>query len=69
MAETQYSLLLSELGLPESKVQDELGPLIEKTGKSADQLGLEDLRAIACEFLQDTFSELKDELEGEASAV
>ena len=58
--DTPYKLLTSALGIPESELHEQLGPLIEKTGKKPNELGLEDLRSIVAEYLQDTFVELKE---------
>lgn len=61
MSKSPYLELIGLIGLPEEMVKKELGSLSAKDS-SLEQSSLEDLRELAAEYLQNTFSELKDEL-------
>jgi hypothetical protein len=50
-------------GLPQEMVMRELMQLIEKAGKSAETIGLDDLREILAQFLQDVLLETKSNLD------
>lgn len=60
MEKSPYNELIALLNLPKEVVDGELQPLSKK--QNLESAGLEDLRQIAAEYLQNTFAELKDEL-------
>lgn len=53
--------VVTATGLPEEMMNDELGQLVAKAGKSPDDLTLEDLRMILAEYVQDILLAAKDE--------
>lgn len=60
MADSTYAELISHLETPKVVVENELGPLLK--GNNLEDLTLENLRELVAEYLQNTFSDLKDDL-------
>ena len=56
------SQLVEATGLPQSLVKDQLHVLIQKAGKKAEEITLDELRPIMAEFLQDVLLSTKEGL-------
>jgi hypothetical protein len=63
MGKDLLTTIASATGLPSDLVMAELLRLVEKSGKSAEDLSLEELRAILADFLQDVLLQTKQRLD------
>ena len=63
MGKDLLSTIATATGLPSELVMAELLRLVEKSGKSAEELTLEELRLILAAFLQDVLLQTKQRLD------
>lgn len=62
MGETLAKTVIAATGLPQDTVEKEFNALLEKHGKTPENLTLEELREVMAEYLQMVFLELHDEM-------
>lgn len=62
MGETLAKTVIAATGLPQDPVEKEFNALLEKHGKTPENLTLEELREVMAEYLQMVFLELHDEM-------
>lgn len=63
MGKNLSETLIAATGLPTEPVEREFQSLLNKNGKSAEDLTLEELREVMAEYLQTVFLELNTETE------
>lgn len=63
MGKNLSETLIAATGLPTEPVEREFHSLLNKHGKSAEDLTLEELREVMAEYLQTVFLELNTETE------
>jgi hypothetical protein len=55
-----FDTVVSATGLPEESCRNEFAEVLQKYGKSPENLTLEELREVIAEFLQDSLMEMAD---------
>lgn len=61
MAKGLAQELIAATGLPQDPVEREFNKILERYGKSQDELTLDELREVMAEYLQIVFLELAEE--------
>ncbi|KYG66745.1 hypothetical protein AZI86_06795 [Bdellovibrio bacteriovorus] len=61
MAKGLTQELIAATGLPQDPVEREFNKILERYGKSQDELTLEELREVMADYLQIVFLELAEE--------
>ncbi len=62
MDDNLFEKVVSQTGLPEEIISDELGQLLKSAGIEKNQMTMDDLRDVLSNYLQDVLLKVRDEL-------
>lgn len=62
MDDNLFNKVISQTGLPENLISDELGQLLKSAGIEKDQMTMDDLRDVLSTYLQDVLLKVSNEI-------